>query len=182
MSEFPPENLPGQSIPTSSSGFAAAAFIPSGGDVSLTTDMPGLAGYIEAPPGFTKVASSGIATFPTNDRMSFVLGANTIIQHDVVVTYKLTDVGSDSAISTLPAGGTTLQIALVDGTDTILQTAGAGPVNIMSLRKFDNGKHDTIILRGRIDTANGDIARIKFFTTNAARINVFSVSWKVSTA
>jgi len=145
--------------------------------------MAGLSGYLESPPDFTKTASSGILSF-ARDLGTFSLGGPTIINHDLVITYKLTDVGDDANIGTLPGGGTTLRVAIVDGTDTIIQTPAYDPhqVDILALRKFTNGVHDTIILRGRAEHSNGDQVRIKFFVTDAARINCFSVSWRMSSA
>jgi hypothetical protein len=193
--EFDPENLPGGTIPTAGEGFAAAAFITSSTDPELTSDLltaEGVgvwAGYIEAPPAFTKTATSGICTFPAaGDIGTMSLVSDTIINHDIVITYKLTDQGSDSTIANLPAGGTTLQVAIVDGTDTIYQTPLSNPpqVDILSMRKFTNGVHDTIILRGRVLHSNADTVRIKFWAVNGdainqVRINCFSVSWRMQT-
>ena len=181
MSNFNPDNLPINTPQSSGSGVSVAEFIPTVTKPALITDMPGSEGYIESPAGFTNVFSNGLSTFPTNDRMSFSPGGETTLNHELTISYKLTNVGSDSDINELPIGGTTIQATLVDGFDTILQTSGGNPVNLISSRKHDNGKHDIIILKGLINTNDGDIARIKFFVTDPARISIFGISWRVST-
>lgn len=196
LDEFHPENLPYGTTPTVSSGFGEAVFIPTGGNPSLVTDLTTAegvgvwVGYLEAPPAFTKTASSGLVTFPANsDVGTIALGSDSVIDHDIVITYKLTDAGSDTTIANLPAGGTTLQVAIVDGTDAIYKTpvSDLPQVNILTLRKFNNGVHDTIILKGRIQHSNADTVRIKFWAVNGsaingARINCFSVNWQMSVA
>jgi hypothetical protein len=194
LDEFSPENLPRGTTPTVGGGFGEAIFIPSSGDTSLATDLTTSGGvgvwigYIEAPPAFTKTASSGLVTFPSNSEIGTIsLSADTIINHDLVITYKITDAGSNSTIANLPNGGTTLQVAIVDGADAIYQMHSSDPpqVDILTLRKSGNGVHSTIILRGRIKHSNADTVRIKFWAVNGnvvngARINCFSVNWRMN--
>jgi hypothetical protein len=188
-----PENLPSGTTPTISGGFGEATFIPTGGNPSLATDLiiqesAGVwVGYLETPPAFSKTASSGLVNFPENSDVGTIsLSSDTIINHDIVITYKLTDVGSDATVLDLPSGGTTLQVAIVNETGSIYQNPSTDPpqVDIFTLRKFNNGIHDTIILKGRILHSNSDTIRIKFWAVNGnvaagARINCFSVNWQL---
>lgn len=115
----------------------------------LTTDMPALTGYLENPLTFTKTVSSEIASF-AGDVATFSLGSTTIINHDIVIIYKLTNVGRNPDISLLPVAVTALQGSLVEEADTIFKKPASDPqVDIVGLRKFTNGVHDTIILRDR---------------------------------
>jgi hypothetical protein len=197
LEEFYPENLPSGTTPTVGGGFGEAIFIPSSGDTALTTDLTTSGGvgvwvgYIEAPPAFTKTTSSGLVTFPSNSDIGIIsLGVDTTITHDLVITYKITDVGSDSTIACLPNGGTTLQVSIVDGADTIYQTSLSDPpqVDILALRKSNNDTPSSIImLRGRIKHSNADTVRIKFCVVNGnvvngVRINCFSINWQMNMA
>jgi hypothetical protein len=191
---FHPENLPTGTTPIVGARFGAVSFIPTVGDPALTTDLntadgAGVwVGYIEVPPAFTKTVSSGLVTFPNgSDVGTMALLSDTIINHDLVINYKLTDIGSNFSTTNLPPGGTTLQVAIVNGADEIYQT----PINdlpqfeIIGLRKFSNGIHDTIILKGRIQHSNTDTVRIKFWAVNGSavngvRINCFTVNWQMN--
>jgi hypothetical protein len=196
LDEFQPENLPSSTTPTVSGGFGAAAFIPTIGAPQLTTDLTTAegvgvwSGYIQAPPAFTKTASSGLVAFTANsDIGTILLGSDSIINHDIVITYKLTDSGSDTTVNTLPAGGTTIQIAVVNDLDVIYKTPASDPpqIDVLTLRKFTNGVHDTVILKSRIQHSNNDKVRIKFWGVNGngvdgVRINCFSINWQMSVA
>ena len=175
------ENLPQPVTPTLPSGiYAQASFIPTLSLKRLFTDLVGGdAGYVSGP-YYSTFDTNGLAAL-TNDSMALNLTGVTTLVHDVVLTYKLTDNGSDSEVVLLPVGGTTVQIGVSDELGNLYQTQEPTVFNFVSLRKYSNGVHDNMILRGSVVHNVGDVVRLQVQVTNSARMHMFGVNWSVRT-
>lgn len=178
-----PENQPTPVTPVPPSGkYAQLSFIPTVGLTKLFIDIAAnpIPGYLQGPPWYSTFETNGLASY-VDDLLTLqgITGLVTL-QHDIVVTYKLTDNGSDSNVATLPIGGTTVQLGVSDAGGVLYKTVGDG-FDFVSLRKYSNGVHDNMILRGTSVHSAGDVLRLQLLSTNSARVHMFGIHWVVKT-
>lgn len=189
------ENLPAQ-LPTSASAggsIAEADFTPSAADVSLVTEVttaevqpPALGGslayvgYLQTPPGFKEETSTASAMFRDGEWADIIAAVDSEISHEIVLTYKLTDAGSDVAVSNVPAGGAQISVILVDENDNQVG-------NAISSRKSLGGAHANIIYKDIVTHSNGDNVRMKFiipehpdYTGVGLRLTIFGINWRIT--